>query len=84
MSDLLQLLASGSQYVETGFVEQYLGDDRYRVNMAGVRRIVRSGVNEKLATGMRVIINQTAHGRYVIGTTHRLQTRAENEIVVKG
>lgn len=84
MPDVFQFLASEDSVIETGIVDTYLGNNRYRVISGGTSRILRSAVNEKLESGSRVVINRTRNDRYIIGATNQLQTRTQNEIVVKG
>lgn len=84
MSDFFRFLTAENSFIETGFVDKYLGKGRYRVNMNGTKRILQSALREKLIPGMRVIINRTGQDRYIVGTTRQLQTRAENEVVVDG
>lgn len=83
MSDFFRkLLNVEESQIETGFVDRYLGKGKYRVNMSGVKRVLRSAVKGKIGAGERVVINRKGQDRYIIGATQQLQTRKENEIIV--
>ena len=88
MSDLFQLLDGGVQagsYVESGVVVSALGGGKFTVSVNGVLGDIESTVPAHILTpGARVVINRTATGRYIIGTTSQFATQQSKEVIIDG
>jgi hypothetical protein len=83
MSDFVQFLTGNKSFIETGTVEDYFGNGKYRVTVGGQQLIIRSALDAWAFTmGDRVIINRVGDLRYIVGATGQSNTVVEKEIVI--
>jgi hypothetical protein len=82
MHDIIQSLTKKESVIETGTVDEYLGDGKYRIQMNGRKILVRSAVVRLFDNGVRVVINRIGDTYYIIGATGQLENKIEREIVI--
>jgi hypothetical protein len=82
MSDIFQLLTNDDSFLETGTVEEYLGNSKYGVRVRGRYLTVRSAVERLFANGTCVVINRVANLRFIVGVTGQFDIKTEKEVVV--
>jgi len=84
MPNILQYLVSGDSYIETGIVQESLGNRKYKVEIRGQDIYLKSAVEKILKPGDQVVINRTQYDRYIVGTTQKIKSYTEKEVVVDG
>ncbi len=85
MLDILQFLNKEHDvFIETGIVVEYLGEFKYKVNINGQEKMIRSAIPTALSIGTGVVINRKNQARYIVGTTQRLESHIEREVIVDG
>ena len=87
MSDLFQLLGGipAGTYVESGVLVSALKSGKYTVSINGVEHNVESTVpGGELSPGMRVIINRTDAGRFIIGASRQFLSNKSQEVIIDG
>lgn len=86
MPDILQNLipSKGGGYIETGIISGSLGGGLYKVLVRGKEFTLRSAIDRELPKGSQVVINRTQYTRFIVGTTRRIKSQIEKEIVVDG
>ena len=87
MSDLFQLLGGipAGTYVESGVLVSALKSGKYTVSINGVEHKMESTISaEGLSPGMRIIINRTDAGRYIIGASRQFSSIKSREVIIDG
>lgn len=84
MSNILQYLTTSDSYIEIGSVQESLGGKKYRVEIRGRDTYLTAAVEYELKPGDQVVINRTKYDSYIVGTTQRIKSYIEKEIVVNG
>ena len=82
MPDIVQYLTGEKTFVETGTIDQYLGNGRYRVKLKDRPLIIRSAVERLFSVGARVVINRIGDMRYIVGATGHAATANFKEVVI--
>lgn len=84
MPDTIRFLNTEEGYIETGVIEEKLGDQFYRVKIGSQSHSIKAAVSQPMKRGNSVIINRTAIGRYIVGSTESLKSKQVKEIVING
>lgn len=85
MLGILQHLTGNKNNIELGTVQEIVNKNKvFLVSVRGKELLLHSATNSVLKVGDQVIINSTDQDRYIIGTTKRLKTQKEKEVIING
>lgn len=84
MLGIFQFLKSNatSAMVGSGIIRDYVGQNKYKVDVRGQEFLIQSAVEERFTVGSQVLIVQMNSQRYIIGYTGQVSTDQRKEIII--